>query len=91
IPGTYYDGWSYYLAAEKIINSAHSISLTTFGSPTERGKSSPAMQELYDIAGTNYYNPVWGYQDGKERNANLNISHQPVVTHFNWWFLWRKY
>ena len=79
IPGTYYDGWSYYLAAEKIINSAHSISLTTFGSPTERGKSSPAMQELYDIAGTNYYNPVWGYQDGKKRNANLNISHQPVA------------
>ncbi|MBL0341483.1 MAG: carboxypeptidase-like regulatory domain-containing protein [Bacteroidetes bacterium] len=79
VPGTYYDGWSYYLAAEKIINSEHSISLTTFGAPTERGKSSPAMQELYDIAGTNYYNPVWGYQDGKKRNANLNISHQPVA------------
>jgi len=78
-PGTYYDGWSYYLAAEKIINSEHSVSITTFGAPTERGKTSPAMQELYDIAGTNYYNPVWGYQDGKKRNANLNISHQPVI------------
>ncbi len=79
IEGTYYDGTSFYLAAEKIINSEHSISLTTFGSPTERGKSSPAMKELYDIAGTNYYNPSWGYQDGKKRNASVNKSFQPVA------------
>jgi len=79
IPGTYYNGASYFAAAEKVINSQHSMSLTVFGSPAERGKSAPAMKELYDIAGTNYYNPTWGYQDGKKRNANLNISHQPVA------------
>lgn len=79
IEGTYYDGTSWYLAAEKIINSAHSVSLTTFGSPTERGKSSPAMKELYDIAGSNYYNPSWGYQNGEKRNASVNKSNQPVA------------
>lgn len=79
IPGTYYNGWSYFLAGEKIINTEHSVSLTMFGSPTERGKSSPAMQEMYDLAGTNYYNPTWGYQNGEKRNASVNISHQPTV------------
>jgi hypothetical protein len=79
IPGTYYDGWSYFLAAEKIINSSHALSLTMFGAPTERGKSAPATKEMYDIAGTNYYNPTWGYQGGEKRNASVNTSHQPVA------------
>jgi hypothetical protein len=79
VPGTYYNGWSYFLAGEKILNTEHSISLTAFGTPTERGKSSPAMQEMYDLAGSNYYNPSWGYQNGEKRNASVNISHQPTV------------
>ena len=79
VPGTYYNGWSYFLAGEKIINTEHSLSLTAFGTPTERGKSSPAMQEMYDLAGSNYYNPSWGYQNGEKRNASVNISHQPTV------------
>ncbi|MEY3342763.1 MAG: hypothetical protein RL090_447 [Bacteroidota bacterium] len=79
IAGTYYDGWGYFLAAEKLIGFNHSISLTSFGAPVERGKSSPAMKELYELAGTNYYNPTWGWQEGKKRNASVNISHQPVI------------
>lgn len=79
VPGTYYNGWSYFLAGEKILNTDHSISLTAFGTPTERGKSSPAMQEMYDLAGSNYYNPSWGYQNGEKRNASVNISHQPTI------------
>jgi hypothetical protein len=78
IPGTYYDGWGYFLSAEKLIGFSHSMSLTAFGAPVERGKSAPAMQEVYDLAGTNYYNPTWGWQDGKKRNASINKSHQPV-------------
>ena len=79
IPGTYYDGWSYFAAAEKIINYSHSVSLTMFGTPTERGRSSPATKEMYDLAGSNYYNPTWGYQNGEKRNASVNISHQPTA------------
>ncbi len=78
IPGTYYDGWSYFIAVEKILNYNHSFSLTMFGTPTERGRSSPATKEMYDLAGTNFYNPTWGYQNGEKRNASVNTSHQPV-------------
>lgn len=79
IAGTYYDGWGYFFSAEKLIGLNQSLSLTAFGAPTERGKSSPAVQEVYDLVGSNYYNPTWGWQEGKKRNANLNISHQPVI------------
>lgn len=79
IAGTYYDGWGYFFSAEKLIGFNHSLSLTAFGAPTERGKSSPAVAELYDLAGSNYYNPTWGWQEGKKRNASVNISHQPVM------------
>jgi hypothetical protein len=32
-----------------------------------------------DLAGTHYYNPAWGWQNGKKRNANTAKSHQPVI------------
>ncbi|MCO5231040.1 MAG: TonB-dependent receptor [Chitinophagales bacterium] len=83
VPGTFYDGWSYFASAEKIFNKKHSLALTTFGAPTKSGGSGGVVQELYDLAGTHYYNPYWGYQEGKKRNSRVNQSHQPtfILTH----------
>jgi hypothetical protein len=83
IPGTYYDGWSYFGAIEKKINTDHSLALTAFGAPVVNGRSSPATAEMYDLAGTHYYNPDWGYQDGKKRNAVVGDRNQPtlILTH----------
>ena len=78
MPGTFYDSWAYFLAASKKIGDKHIINLTAFGVPTRRGKMSPAVQEMYDIAGSNYYNPVWGYQNGKVRNSRVFQSHLPT-------------
>ncbi len=79
IPGTFYDGHSYFASIEKNINSKHSLSLTAFGAPTKNGRSAPAVQEMYDLAGTHYYNPDWGYQNGKKRNAVVGDTHRPVA------------
>lgn len=35
VKGTFYDGHSYFLSVEKIINSKHSLSLTGFGAMTK--------------------------------------------------------
>jgi hypothetical protein len=79
IPGTFYDGYSYYAGISKRMKEGkHQVSLTTFGAPTRRGKASPATQESYDIAGTNYYNPNWGYQNGEKRNARVADIFQPL-------------
>ncbi len=84
VEGTSYDAWSYFMAVEKVIKN-HSINLTVFGAPTKRGKTSPTLQEVYNLAGTNYYNPNWGYQEGKKRNSDILHSHLPtfILSH-NW-------
>jgi hypothetical protein len=79
IPGSHYDGWSYFAAVDKRIGQKNLLSLVAFGAPTENGRQGPSVQEMYDIAGTNYYNPNWGYQNGKKRNAAVGKSHQPVI------------
>jgi hypothetical protein len=34
---------------------------------------------MIDLAGSHYYNPYWGYQNGEKRNANISKTHQPVI------------
>ncbi len=79
VPGTYYDGWSYFAAVDKRLNNKHLLSLITFGAPTENGRQTASVQEAMDLAGTNYYNPAWGYQGNKKRNANVAKTHQPYI------------
>lgn len=79
VKGTFYDSWAYFGSAEKDLGSDHSLCLTFFGNALRNGRQSPATQEMYDIAGSNYYNPNWGYQNGKVRNASVGRSHTPVI------------
>lgn len=79
VPGTYYNGWGYFAAVDKRIGQNHLLSLTVFGAPTENGRQGAAVQEMLDLAGTNYYNPNWGYQNGKKRSASIGKTHQPVI------------
>ena len=83
--GTFYQAYSYFLSVEKKINDKHSIDLTVFGAPSQRGGSAPVVQEVYDLVGSNYYNPNWGYQtvdaSGKQviRNSRVSTYHQPFA------------
>ncbi|MFK8102095.1 MAG: carboxypeptidase-like regulatory domain-containing protein [Saprospiraceae bacterium] len=78
IEGTSYDAWAYFFGAEKKINDAHSIGFTALGAPLKRGRGSAVTQEVYDLAGTNFFNPNWGYQNGEKRNARVANTHQPI-------------
>lgn len=84
VPGTFYEAYAYFLAAEKKISEKHSLNLTIFGSPYRSGKSGVATLEAYELSGTNYYNPNWGYQNGKIRNARVANYHQPrtIISHY---------
>lgn len=79
VPGTYYDGWGYFAAVDKRVGQKHLFSFTGFGAKTENGRQGASVQEMIDLAGSNYYNPNWGYQNGKKRNASIGRSHQPVL------------
>lgn len=76
--GTYYEGYSAFLGVDKRINDRHLLSFVGFVTPTENGRQGATVQEMRDIAGTNYYNPYWGYQNGKVRNASVGKTVQPV-------------
>ena len=77
VEGTFYNALSYYLGIEKIINENHSISLVTWGNPTERATQTGSTDEMYWIANNYYYNRNWGYQNGKKRSAAIAKSFAP--------------
>jgi hypothetical protein len=85
IPGTFFDGWSYFLSADKRIAKNHIINLTVIGAPLKRGRSIGNTKEQNEIAGSNFYNPYWGYQDGKKRNSRALDTHQPMaILRYDW-------
>lgn len=77
--GQFYDAYGYFLGIEKRFNLRHSLILTALAAPTERGVASASTQEAYDLAGTNYYNPNVGLQNGRWRNARVRDSHEPII------------
>lgn len=81
--GTYYDGWSFFAGVDKRFNDKHLLSFVAFGTPTENGRQGSSVQEMRELSGTNFYNPFWGYQNGKKRNASVARSFQPfgILTH----------
>ena len=89
--GTFYQAYSYFLSVEKRINDKHSLDFTVFGAPSQRGGSAPVIQEAYDLVGSNFYNPNWGYQtvdaSGKQviRNSRVSTYHQPFANLTWYW------
>ncbi|MBK6364207.1 MAG: TonB-dependent receptor [Saprospiraceae bacterium] len=79
IKGTNMLGASYFVSVDKKIGNKHLLNALFFGAPLRRGRSSGAVQEMYDILNDNFYNPNWGYQNGEVRNSREYITNQPVA------------
>ena len=60
-------------------SNRHRVSLTALFAPSERGMRTASSQEAFRLTGDNYYNPSWGYQSGKLRNANVRRSMLPSL------------
>jgi hypothetical protein len=84
-PGTFYNANSFFLAAEKKINSKHSLNFTALYAIYRRGVAGGSTQEAYDLTGSNFYNPYWGYQNGEARNARVRSSNKPLITLTHYW------
>jgi hypothetical protein len=78
VKGSYYNGYSYYIGIDKRLGQKNLLSLAIFNAPTENGRQSAATEEMRKIAGDNFYNPTWGLQKGKVRNASVAKSNQPT-------------
>lgn len=90
VDGTFYDAWSYFASIDKKLSPNHQLNLTAFGAPIKRGRTSGSTQEMYDLAGSNYYNSYWGFQNGEKRNSRIADIHQPRVILRHDWTLGKK-
>jgi hypothetical protein len=81
--GTYYNGYSGFLGIDKKLNDRHLLSFVGIVTPTENGRQGSSVPEMLAITGDNFYNPYWGYQNGKKRNASVAKTTQPlfIFTH----------
>ncbi len=80
VPGTFYDAYGYFLSVDKKLSDKHLLNFVVLGAPIKRGRDAASIQEMYDLAGTNYYNPYWGYQGGEKRNSRVSEIHQPLFS-----------
>lgn len=85
VEGTFYNAFSYFVSIEKKFNDKHSLGLIGYGSPNKRGRAGVSVQEAYSLAGSNYYNAYWGYQNGEKRNARIGNYHQPMIMLSHYW------
>ena len=79
VPGIYYNGWSAYLGIDKKFNSKQILSLVAFYAPVENGRQGAATAEMQTLANSHYYNPYWGFQNGKKRNASIGKTKMPLI------------
>lgn len=86
VEGTFYNSLSYFLGVQKVFDGGkHSIALTTWGNPTERASQGAGTDEMYWLANDRYYNPYWGYQNGKKRNSRIVTDYAPsAVLTWDW-------
>ncbi|MGY6562256.1 MAG: hypothetical protein ACXITV_09120 [Luteibaculaceae bacterium] len=79
VEGSNFDAWAYFMGAEKVFNKRNRIGLTFFGAPSVQGRTGLAIRELQQLTGNNFYNPLWGFQDGQMRNSRIATNHRPVA------------
>ncbi|MBR5928503.1 MAG: TonB-dependent receptor, partial [Prevotella sp.] len=79
VEGTFYNSLSYFFGVQKLLSDNHSLSLVTWGNPTERASQGASTDEMYWLANDRYYNPYWGYQNGKKRNSRVVNDFAPTA------------
>lgn len=79
IDGVYTNAVDLGFSLAKRWRGRHRLSLTALFAPSERGMRSASSQEAFRLTGDNYYNPSWGFQSGKMRNANVRRVMLPTV------------
>ena len=79
VEGVYTNSLDLGFSLAKRWNGRHKLALTALFAPSERGLRSASSQEAFTLTGDNYYNPSWGLQAGKMRNANVRRTMLPAV------------
>ena len=86
VAGTPYNANSFFGSIEKQIGSAHALNFVGMYTPNHRGRNSSLTNELFALKGRRY-NPYWGFQNGKIRNARTRTIQKPLLMLNHYWDL----
>ncbi|MEJ2162613.1 MAG: hypothetical protein P8X60_04655 [Robiginitalea sp.] len=78
IEGTPYEAFSFLLSLGYQPSEKHDFSLVGVYASNYRGRSSAITAEVLELRGSSY-NPYWGLQDGKVRNARMRYIGEPFL------------
>lgn len=76
VEGTNYQAFSGLISVEKEWNDQQATWLTAWWTPISRGRNAPLTQEVFGLKGKQY-NPYWGKDQGRLRNARMHRSNVP--------------
>jgi len=65
--------------ASKRFNDNNFLSFALFAKPSMRSTRLASTEEAFRLVGDNMYNPAWGYQNGKVRNARIRREFLPTA------------
>lgn len=82
--GTPYRSLSMGVFLEKHWNAKHSSVGSGVFTPVFRGRSAPISDEVFQLKGRQY-NPYWGFQNGRVRNARIFQQATPFVVFNHYW------
>ena len=63
----------------KRLGQGEALSFVATLAPTMRGLRFSSVEETFQLTGDNLYNPSWGFQADKERNANVRREFVPLA------------
>lgn len=79
IEGLFGNSLSISAIAIKQFNKKHLLSMAIFAKPSMRSTRQATTAEAFRLIGNNLYNPSWGYQNGKIRNARIRRTFLPTA------------
>ena len=71
VEGTFYNALSYFFGVQKKWNNGHSLSISTWGNPTERASQGASTDEAYWLANDYQYNPCLLYTSDAADEAGM--------------------
>ena len=79
IDGVFGNSLEFNAVVAKSWSNKHNLSLALFAKPSMRSTRLASTQEAFRLTGNNLYNPAWGYQNGKVRNARIRREFLPTT------------
>ncbi len=87
VDGTPFDSFSYFANISKIINDAHKITFTAFGTKQTHGqrRTLSLLDDYINSPREQRYNPDWGIKNGDEYSIRENFFHKPQLSLNHYW------